>query len=82
MLEMSQSDAVKEEVLASASIELERMFTVLSILYSEAKFPEHARFLPAVEDGLRECLREMTQKEVPSFKDPGSDQLLAQHYQG
>lgn len=73
---MPQLNAVRNDVLSSTLIELERVFTVLSNAYDHAKFPKHALLLTTVENRLRKCLNEMKQTDFDSHSEVHSNGLL------
>jgi hypothetical protein len=61
--------AAREDVLETAAIELERMFTVLSNVYGKDKFPKHAGLIPQIETEFRACLKKISQTEIDSKPD-------------
>ncbi len=69
---MPQFADVKDDVIVTDSIELERMLTVLTNVYSDAKFRDHARFLPYVEARLKASLKELMQTDF--------DNMIARRY--
>jgi len=56
---MPQSITAEEEILSSVSIELERMFSVLSNAYSPARLLANAPYLLDIETRLKACLTEI-----------------------
>lgn len=56
---MTKLDIVKNDVWTSASLELEKMFSVLGNAYTNTKHPEHARLLPTLEARMKACLEQL-----------------------
>ena len=61
---MPQLFTVEEDVLSSASMEMTRMFDVLSNSFSNARFAEHSLFLTKIEKQLTFCLKNIKQNDI------------------
>ena len=62
---MQIEQSVKDDVFTSASIELERLFTVLVNLYNKPEHQEHARLLPEIETTFKATLETLKTSNVP-----------------
>ena len=61
---MTQLITKNEDLLLTASMELQRMFDMLSNSHGGPRLPENARILSIIETRLTNCLEDIHQAEL------------------